>query len=405
MRVTILGLNFAPETTGIAPYTSALASDLARTENDVRVVTTYPHYPAWRRDKQADLHAGTPQNPRLSVKRCAHYVPNPPRGLRRVLSEVSYGLRAVLSGWHRPDTILIVSPALFASAIVALRALLYRRAHRVAWVQDLYTVGLAETSGASRRTIRIMAFIEGWTLRRCHTVVTIDEAMSRQIVAQLRMPESRVQVIKNWTHITTRSTSQEEARRTLGWPTNAFIGLHAGNMGVKQGLRTVLDSAEIAAQSAPSLAFYFVGDGAERHSLEEQAHDATNVSFVDPLPEDTFPLALVAADALLVNELPGVREMATPSKLTSYLVAGRPVVACVDPNGIVARIIGESRAGLVVPSGDGAALASALDDLRRDPDRAKALGLNAARYAQHKFGARDALAQWSEALKRDVTRV
>ncbi len=58
-----------------------------------------------------------------------------------------------------------------------------------------------------------------------------------------------------------------------------------------------------------------------------------NLRFVEPLGTDEYPLALAAADALLVNERATVGDMSLPSKLTSYLTAGRPVLAATWPGG------------------------------------------------------------------------
>ena len=45
-RVLVMGLNYAPERTGIAPYTAGMARGLA-IEFDVEVLTAHPHYPDW----------------------------------------------------------------------------------------------------------------------------------------------------------------------------------------------------------------------------------------------------------------------------------------------------------------------------------------------------------------------
>ena len=52
MQIVILGLNYAPETSGIAPYTRGLATGLAKRGHDVKVIAGYPHYPAWKIDSQ-----------------------------------------------------------------------------------------------------------------------------------------------------------------------------------------------------------------------------------------------------------------------------------------------------------------------------------------------------------------
>ena len=46
-KVLLVGINYAPEPTGIAPYTTGLAKALARYADEVRVLTGRPHYPHW----------------------------------------------------------------------------------------------------------------------------------------------------------------------------------------------------------------------------------------------------------------------------------------------------------------------------------------------------------------------
>ena len=55
MRINVWGINYAPEPTGIAPYNTALCEHLQRNGHDVRAVTSFAYYPAW---KKADADRG-----------------------------------------------------------------------------------------------------------------------------------------------------------------------------------------------------------------------------------------------------------------------------------------------------------------------------------------------------------
>ena len=48
-RIAFFTLNYAPETTGIAPYSTGLAEGLVERGAHVRVFTGFPHYPEWKR--------------------------------------------------------------------------------------------------------------------------------------------------------------------------------------------------------------------------------------------------------------------------------------------------------------------------------------------------------------------
>ena len=95
-----------------------------------------------------------------------------------------------------------------------------------------------------------------------------------------------------------------------------------------------------------------------------------------------FADALRSADVLLVNELPGVAEMAVPSKLTSYFAAARPVLAATDVGGITAQEVASAGAGAVVRAGDPEALIEGARLLTSDADAAVEMGRAGRRYRE-----------------------
>jgi glycosyltransferase involved in cell wall biosynthesis len=106
------------------------------------------------------------------------------------------------------------------------------------------------------------------------------------------------------------------------------------------------------------------------------------VRFAGPLDDTARPLALAAADLLLVSEQPTACDLPLPSQLTSYLAAGRPVLASVAPGGATAAELGRTRgAGLVVRPGDADLLARSIVELRADEPLRTAMGTAGWRYA------------------------
>jgi hypothetical protein len=47
LNFVIVGINYAPEITGCAPYNTDLAEKLASAGHKVTVITGLPHYPEW----------------------------------------------------------------------------------------------------------------------------------------------------------------------------------------------------------------------------------------------------------------------------------------------------------------------------------------------------------------------
>lgn len=370
-RILMIGINYRPEPTGIAPYTAGMAEHLGQLADSVTVLTGLPHYPAWevpyiyRRQLRRREMVGD----RTLVVRHAHYVPRQQTALTRATYEMTFMANVVTSPVpQRPDVVLAISPSLGGAVAGAAIARRYR-VPLVTVIQDLVAkaAGQSGMSGGSSVS-SLTARIEQAALRRSSLVAVVTEAFRQQVI-DYGVAAERVRVLPNWTHIQPAAESREAARRRLGWPHDRFIILHSGNMGLKQDLGNVVAAAGLL-KSEQELCFYLVGSGSQQSALRDRARGMSNVVFVDPLKDADYPLALAAADVLLVNERPTVTDMSLPSKLTSYLAAGRPILAASVESGATARELrATGGAALVVEPGAPAVLAAAARSLAVDPDR------------------------------------
>lgn len=397
-RVAVLGINYPPELTGIAPYTGALAAALARAGHHVTAHVAHPHYPGWSLAPGYGQWTLSEDLDGVRVIRRRHYVPRSPRGIRRLASELSFGVRLVFGRWGSPHIVVAVSPSLFSTALASLRVLLTPRRYRpalVVWVQDIYTVGLAETGEGGKFVRSVVKRVEGLTLKVADRVVVIHERFGEIIEGQFRVNPAKIVVFRNWTHLPpAEPVSVASARAALGWPADVVLAVHTGNMGSKQGLENLIEAARLSAQRNEAVHFVLVGDGGERQQLQELAEGLNNVKFVEPLDDQMYRLALAAADVLIVNEKPGVSAMAVPSKLTSYFDAGRPVIAATDLGGITAAEVTAAAAGISVPAGDPGALLDTVIAVVGDPQAAAQLGQNGRRYRELVLNEQHALRVW-----------
>lgn len=384
-RTLVIGINYAPETTGIAPYTAGMSRGLTRRGHTVRVTTAHPHYPRWKIAPGYGQWSRREHLDGVRVDRRRHFVPTKPHLVPRTASEASFGLRAAGSRWGRPDVIVTVSPALISASIVRLRAMLtHRHVPFIVWVQDLYGRGVSETAQGSSVAARIIALVEAWLLRSATTVVVIHDRFADLVHHDFDIPRERIKVIRNWTHLPPLPTIDVcKVRDQFGWAEDETVVVHSGNMGVKQGLHHVVDAGRLAAARGVPIRFVLIGDGSRRAEIEKLcSREDVSVQLVPPLDDDDFGRALQAADILLVNELPGVSEMAVPSKLTSYFAAGRPVIAATDERGITASEVMAARAGVVVPAGDPEALLQAALALADDEEGRRQFGQNGKNYRE-----------------------
>lgn len=384
MNLLIASLHYAPEATGNAPYTTGLAEHLVSRGHSVTVLAGFPSYPMWR---VASEHQGQAWKREeingVDVRRRWHYVPPQQSLLQRGLFEGSF-LVTGLSGMTlpRPDAVLGVVPSLSGGLLARLLAQRFHVPYGVIF-QDLMGQS-AEQSGVrgGRRAASPVRVAEGWVARGAATVGIITEGF-RPYVESLGVDPIRISCLRNWTHIEAPTMDRRSVRERLDLRQDAFVCLHAGNMGHKQGLENVVECARLAAGSDSRLLFVLAGDGSRRRQLEALTarYGLPNLRFLPIQPDELFPSLLAAADVLVVNQRAGVTDMSLPSKLTSYFAVGRPVVAAVEPTSEAAREVEESGGGLAVPADEPLVLLRALQMLAGNKVLSARLGRSAQAWA------------------------
>ena len=319
---------------------------------------------------------------KVLVRRLRHYVPRSPTPLRRLISETTFGLRAVTQRWKNPDVVVSVSPALFATTIVVLRQKILRSSTPlVIWVQDLYGLGVAQTGTARGRLAKIIIAVECWTLRAADRVVVIHPRFANHLIQNLGMDESKVSVVRNWSHVDLHPTrDREDERARHGWPDGMVVALHAGNQGVKQGLENIVEAARVAQERLDPVRYVLLGDGNQHDNLVKLSYGISTIEFLGTLDDDEFANVLHASDVLLLNELGGVRDMSVPSKLTTYFAAGRPIVAAAQSDGAAADELAAAGGGLRVEPGLAKALHEAVMNIASAKEAAARYSRSGAEY-------------------------
>jgi colanic acid biosynthesis glycosyl transferase WcaI len=400
--VGVVGIYYPPELTGIAPYNAGLAEALIEAGASVHVITGVPHFPMWK--TQAPFNSGLrfeDVTDHLRVSRRRHWVPREASLLGRAMLESTFFFHATPTVvMSRADVIVAVTPSLSGLAAAELGR---RRRPLGVIVQDLIGGGAAQTGTTGSRAANAINRIERRLLRRADQVGVISpDFVGQMIDAGVRA--DRISVVPNFTHINPVEVTAKAAKSVLGWDPDIFTVVHTGNMGLKQGLHHVIDAAREAEVRGDSINWMLVGDGNQRHALEERARGVTSVRFVDPLPEATYPFALAAADVLLLNESPGVVEFCLPSKLTSYVVSGRPILAATEPTSVTYRTVSRNGLADLVLPGDPIALLDGLERLRAQPDLVEQLLKAAASYASSNSPA-DAAERYVEFVRKMTNAV
>jgi colanic acid biosynthesis glycosyl transferase WcaI len=395
MRVLMIGINYRPERTGVGPYTAGLAEHLAARGDEVTVLTGLPSYPGWR------LMRGTPRRvlaterlDGVTVVRTAHYIPAAQTAVKRALYEGTFGLTGLLASLRlgRPDAILGVVPSLSGGILARLTGRRLRAPYGLLF-QDLMgpaarQSGIVGGGAAARAT----SAAEAWAAAGARAIGVVTETFI-PYVASLGVPAARIHHVPNWVRLARPSLGPAETRRRFGWPDDCQVVLHAGNMGLKQGLEQVVEAARLAAQRGEPVRFVLAGGGSQADALRAMGANLPTLDFLPVQPDRLHASLLAAADVLLLSERATQLDMSLPSKLTSYFAAGRPMVAAVPLSGASAREVERAGAGITVPPGSPGAILDALAHLRADAPAAARLAAAGPPYAEANLGAATCLAR------------
>jgi colanic acid biosynthesis glycosyl transferase WcaI len=383
-RILLVCTYYPPEPSGIAPYAAGMAEELVARGHSVTVLTGVPHFPRW--EVWPAYRGPGPWTETLNgvrLVRRRHRVPTRQSAAQRVRYEASVlwtGLgRRGIGG---ADAVIGVVPTLAAGLLARVHAARRRVPYGLIF-QDLIGPAAVQSGirgGGASWVRRLASLAERWATSRATAVAGVSRAFLPYL-AGLGVRDDRLVHLPNWSHLPPARHATEVSRARLGWPSDTQVVLHAGNMGFKQDLGQVIAAARVARGRARPIRFVLLGDGSQRAELEAEARDLPEISFQAGLPDPEYADALAAADVLLLTERPTVLDMALPSKLTSYLSSGRPVLAAVHPGGATAEEVRRSGGGIIVPAGDPNTLVDALDALAGDPAMVEGLVAAGRRYA------------------------
>jgi colanic acid biosynthesis glycosyl transferase WcaI len=399
MRILLIGLNYSPEVVGIGPYNTQLAEHLATSGHEVTVLTSFPYYPHWAIDSEYSRKRPFLVESINSVRviRSMTVLPgNRASTFRRILFDSLQAVTALLASVAigRLDLVVCVSPPL-QLGVTAWFVARSRGARLILQLQDIVP-DAALSLGMMRegKALRLARWLERFVYARANVIPVISQGFVDNLVAK-GVQGRKILVLPNWVDTDLFIAARDpRVRSALGAPNGETLVVHAGNMGAKQSLETVVNAAAELADEKVVIAL--IGDGNNRAALEERVGrlGLKNLRFF-PIQAD-LPATLAAADVLVLAQRGKVVDSVAPSKLLSYMAAGKPIVASVHQLSEAGRMIRGAQCGVVVPPEDPAALAAALLELHRRPDNGQHFGEAARRHVADYHQRATVLGRWSQ---------
>lgn len=162
--------------------------------------------------------------------------------------------------------------------------------------------------------------------------------------------------------------------------------LFAGNIGIAQDIDTIINACEIN-KDIGGFRVHIVGDGSYLQKSKQLAKEKQLeeiVIFHGRHPLDKMPEFYKLADAcLLTLKDDNKTGLTMPSKLQSYMAAGKTVIGAI--NGAAHEIVNESKCGVCVDASDSMALSKVMRDFIKNTNSFKDCGKNGREYFKKHF--------------------
>jgi glycosyltransferase involved in cell wall biosynthesis len=165
----------------------------------------------------------------------------------------------------------------------------------------------------------------------------------------LQQPGRSLEVLQNWLDNPVRTCCTIRMNETALAGRKVFV--HAGNMGVAQGMDILLELAE-KLKHRTDVGFLFVGRGSEAERLKTLAikRKLGNVLFFDEIHPDEIPDLYSQCCAGIVALDSKHKSHNIPGKFLTYMQSGLPVLANINLDNDLAKMIRDEKVGQVCES-------------------------------------------------------
>ena len=222
--------------------------------------------------------------------------------------------------------------------------------------------------------------IDRWVLRRARALLCVSEG-TRLMLTQRGVAAHRLTVVHNAVDCDLAdATPHLDLRTEFGWPPETRVIVAAGRLSPEKGHRILIEAMGLLAADRPPLHLVLLGDGPESERLQRQTAQLSLDARIVFAGFRRDALSCMAGADLVVN--PSFSE-GLPNVLLEAFSLGKPVVAT-DVGG-TRELVQNGRTGWLVPSGDAAAVASAIRAAFADAEGRAALAGNARRLVEWEF--------------------
>lgn len=243
----------------------------------------------------------------------------------------------------------------------------------------------------------ILKKIDNWSCKKANPVVVHSIDMKNSLNLRNKDKEFEIDIINNFS-IPTEQFDNSIPHINLEKKDKKLIIIFAGNVGRFQKLEAVID-AMIILQDRKDIELTIVGDGSAKPELVSKIKKSNaNVNFCDQQPIHVVKEMIKKSDIGLVSLRSEIYKYAYPGKIMSYLEQGKPIIAVLERESEIVKLMEKENYGFCISSFEPKNISQLLLKLADDDTWKSKMNFNAFNAYEKYFSRNKILSKWSDIL-------
>ncbi len=268
-------------------------------------------------------------------------------------------------------------------------------------IQDIYPESLLtklpDKFGLHCLIKKLLGWMDRYYIKHAATVRTISEGMADYLSKTRKVSRDKFLVIANWQN-DNEFDEWETPYRKNGKTVFMFVGNNNKQAGVELMIRSYhkakLQNAE----------FWIMGGGNEKSNCQKLAKELghNDILFSD-VPVGAVARVQKEADVMVLALMKGTGTQGVPSKLTAYMMSGKPVIASLEDEADAAKMIIKAKSGIVSPADDEISMANSFEMMAaKSNEELQNMGKNSRLYAEEFLSRKQNLSKLRDKIKKII---
>lgn len=247
-------------------------------------------------------------------------------------------------------------------------------------IQDIYPECLFTNrhypSLVKKITMHTIGRIDKYYQKEASCIRTISDEMANYLSSTRNLPRGKYLVVNNW------QNDEDFVNLDFKPETRILKFVYTGSINLHANVDLIIKAFAEAAIPNSELIIY--GGGNQKDACVKMVEDMglKNVSF-GFVKRTEIPQVQADANALVLALPTGNGNLCLPSKMTSYMLSGKPIVASVDEDSATTRYIHDAECGISVKPDDIDALVCGFKSFARLSNRERQqMGENSRNFAE-----------------------